>query len=284
MDLASLEIRMSRSENLPALPQAASKVLKLADDPDTSPREIEKAIEMDPAITAKILKVANSAFYGATSVSSLGRAVSFLGMTTTRSVIVSIAMQQMISGKNVCPAFDLISYWAHSMAVATAARILGKLKLPGKAEELYCAGMLHEIGLLAMDKFVPNDLQTAIVRARESRIPLEVAERELLGFTHGEVGTVLAKNWNLSPVMMDAIRLSGDPMAVSEYEATSKVVALAEVIANKCGYNHSGVPAPDEIDPILAAEVGLPEAQFSIVSDVVKQEVNKALDSFQLAA
>lgn len=284
MDLASLEIRMSRSENLPALPQAAGKVLKLADDPDASPREIEKAIEMDPAITAKILRVANSAYYGATQIPNLGRAISYLGLTTVRSVIVSIAMQQMISGKNLCPSFDKLSYWSHSLAVGTAARILGKLKAPGKAEELYCAGMMHEIGLLAMDKFVPQELHAAILKSRESRIPLEEAELLVLGFTHADVGAVLAKKWGLSPLMIEAIQNIGNPFQQSEHDATTMIIALAEVIANKAGFTHSGVPAPDQIDPMLASIVGLPEEQFGIILDVVNQEVRKALDSFQVAA
>ena len=275
---------MSRSENLPTLPQAASNVLRLADDTDVNPREIERAIEMDPAITAKILKVANSAYYGSIKVPTLSRAISFLGMTSVRSVVISIAMQQMVSGKNHCPSLNKIELWRHSLATAIGCRIIGKLRNPGKSEELYCAGMMHEIGLLAMDKFVPNELHSAIQRARDSHGDLIEIENDVLGFSHADAGKVLGKRWNLSPLLQYAIEFWPDPYLADEYFETTAVVSIAKAIANTMGFKHSGLECNSEVNVLVAQEIGLPEAQFGIIGDVVAQEVARAQETFQIAA
>lgn len=274
---------MSRSENLPTLPQAASQVLRLADDPDASPREIERAIEMDPAITAKILKVANSAYYGATSVPTIGRAISFLGLTTVRSVVISIAMQQMISGRTQCPSFDKLSYWRHSLAVATTARILGKIKFPARAEELFCAAMMQEIGILAMDKFVPQDLHATILKAREAGQPLTDVQERALGFSYIGVGVVLAKKWGMSALIQEAIQDQGlfDPFSPGADAAA--VMSLSNTVAGQLGFMHSGLPAPPT-DEAAAEHLAISEAQLGVVKDVVAQEIAKAQDTFQIAA
>jgi HD-like signal output (HDOD) protein len=258
--------------------------MRLADDTDANPREIEKAIEMDPAITAKILKVANSAYYGSSHIPTLGRAISFLGLTTVRSVVISIAMQQMVNGRTHCPSLDKLELWKHSLATAVACRIVAKLKNPGKAEELYCAGMVHEIGLLAMDKFVPQELNAAMTKARESGRPLIEVEQEEIGFTHADAGRVLAARWGLSQLVVNAIQYWHDPYAAEEYFETTAIVALAKALAVSLGFTYSSVACAPELDPELMGHVGIAEEQFAIIGDVVTHEVAKALESFQIAA
>lgn len=275
---------MSRSENLPTLPQAASHVLRLADNPDSNPREIERAIETDPAITAKILKIANSAYYGSNHVPTVGRAISFLGLTTVKSVVVSIAMQQMVNGKNTCIALNKLELWKHILAVATGARIIGKLKMQGKSEELYCAGMMHEIGLLAMEKFVPQELHAALVKAKNSNQSLLEVETQVMGFNHADVGLLLTKNWSLSPLIQDAISGWFSPNPESLYFDTTAVIAISKMMANSLGYSHSELDPGSEVDLRLAEAIELPQEQFGIIGEVITSELAKAQDAFKLAA
>src|SRR5262249_24324776 len=153
---------ISRSENLPVLPQIVSQVLKLADDVEASPKDMERIIERDPAITAKLLRVANSSYYGLHQVSSTGRAISMLGMNAVRSLVVGVAYQQIIAGRTQASHFNKLEYWRHSLGVATAARILAKLKAPMLSEEMYVAGMMHDVGLLVLDRFQPMELDKAV--------------------------------------------------------------------------------------------------------------------------
>lgn len=283
MDLASLEIRIARSENLPVLPQAVSSVLRLADDPNATPKQIERAIERDPAITAKVLRVANSAYYGGNKVPSVARAVSFLGLNAVRSVVVSVAFQQMLAGKGDQTSFSRIEYWRHSLAVATGCKILGRMKMPMKAEELYCAGMMHDLGMLIMDRFMPMEFEQVLRAARESRMPLHMVERFQLGFGHAEVGGLLADKWNLTPLISHAIRFHHEPIEDGDFYETTLVVGAANTLAHQAGFTNSGSNPEPELESDVFQVLEIPEGQFESIKEVMVNEVVRAQDAFQIS-
>jgi HD-like signal output (HDOD) protein len=283
VELSSLELRLSRTENLPVLPQAASAVLRLADDPDANQRDIAGAIERDPAVTAKLLRVANSAYYGAQNVTSVGRAISFLGINCVRSIVVSAAMQQMVSGRSACLGFNRLDHWRHSLATATASRILSRLKAPDRTEQLYCAGMLHDIGLLALERFMPEELSRAIALAKRDNVRLIEVEHETIGFDHATLGGILARKWGLSDLVHDGIAFHHEPMGSEQYFVETCIVALADTMAHIVGFCNNQPEAVKEIDDSLAAVVGLPSGQYDIIQQVVLEEVERAEQAFKIA-
>lgn len=278
-----MEIKIARSENLPVLPQIVNQVLKQADDPNASSVSLERIIERDPAITAKILRVANSAHYGGSQSPSIGRAISVLGMNTIRSLVVGVAYQQMISTKTTAMRFCKLQFWEHSLAVATAARILGKMKYPAKSEELYCAGMVHDVGLLILDRFMPNELNRAIAFADEECLQLHVAENEIYGFDHSAVGALLADKWSLSPTMLWAIKNhhemneEGDPDFLS-----TCIISAANTLAHQCGYRNNSFANNSDLHPEAAKAIDMPEKQLDVIRAVVMQEIQKATEAFQI--
>lgn len=280
MDLRSLEIKIGRSENLPVLPQIVSQVLKLADDPEASPKQMEKIIERDPAITAKILRVSNSSYYGLNQVPSIGRAISMLGMNTIRSLVVGVAYQQIMSGRAAASHFNKLEFWRHSLGVATGARILAKLKMPMRAEELYVAGMMHDVGLLVMDRFHPLELDKAVGYAMEEGMRLHEAENLLFGFDHSKLGGILARQWGLSSVVIDAVEYHHQPDMDESNGASTAIVALANQLAHQCGLTNN-VPSPNtDIDEMLLESVGMPAEQLEVIKNVIAQEVARAEESF----
>jgi HD-like signal output (HDOD) protein len=282
VDLSSLEIKLARSENLPVLPQVVSSVLRLADDPDASPREMEKIIERDPGITAKILRVANSAYYGLNQVPSIGRALTALGMNTVRSLVVGVAYQQVMAGREMASHYSKLEFWRHSLAVASACRILGKLKMPGRSEELYGAGMMHDVGMLVMDRFYPNEFDAAIKAAQAELIPLHDVEVGMYGFDHTEVGALLAEKWGLTDIMRHAIRYHHSPYEDAEHADTTAIVNLANGLAHQSGLTNN-VPLPTvELDEFAIAAVEVPEEQFGAIRNVLVQEVIRAQEAFQI--
>lgn len=276
MELASLGIRISRSENLPVLSQSASQVLRLVDDQNAGPKEIEAAIAKDPAITAKILKAANSAYYGGVKVPTVSRAVQFLGMNSVRSLVVGIAFQQMASGKPEAPSFNKMEFWKHSLAVATAARILGRIRLPEKAEELYCAGVMHDVGMLVMDRFMSVEFQEAIEMSMRTGMPLYECEKQKYRFSHADVGALLATHWSLTPMLKSAIQYHHDPMRDQEFFESTMIVATADAIAYRSGFGNSVPNARHDLDEGLASIAGLSEDHLQKVVQLVSTEVEMA--------
>jgi HD-like signal output (HDOD) protein len=282
VELASLEIRISRSENLPVLPQAVSTVLRLADDPHVSPRQLAQTIERDPAITAKVLRAANSAYYGFSNVSSVGRAISCLGMNSIRSLVISVALQNMLGGRSTSQTFNKVEYWKHCLAASTCARIIATFKMPSKADELYCAGMMHDVGLIALERFVPRDFDDCMRHAKGSRMGLHRVQMELLGFDHTMVGTILAERWGLPKLLKHAIQFYKDPELDGEYFETTCIVAASDVIANQCGFD-MGLPGPlVEMPEVVRDSVGLPEQQYEAIRGVVVHEVERAIKDMRI--
>lgn len=282
MDLESIEIKLARSENLPVVSQVAQAIIKVADDPTASPKALERVLEREPAISAKILKVANSAYYGSHVVPSVGRAISVLGINTVRSLVTAISYQQMMGGKSVATLFDKQSFWRHSLAAGTAARILGKLRMPLKAEELYSAGMMHDVGILVMDRFADDVLQKCMKSAVDAGISLREAEQIELGFTHADVGGLLAEKWALTPILHYGIKYHHEPMNAPDLTEAVCIIAAASTLANQCGFRSFRSGPREELDPLVEMTLGMPDDQLEVIRNVLVQEVNRAEAAFGL--
>lgn len=283
MDLESLAIWISRNENLPMLPEVATAALRLTDDPTASARSLETIIEADSAVTAKMLRVANSAYYGGREVSSITRAVTMLGLDTVRSLILAISYQHLLSGDFGCRLFSKVDFWRHSLAVATASRILGKIKLPSRADELYSIGMIHDVGMLVFERFCPREFDYAIEYARRNGIPVHQAEKRVFGTDHAEVGGLLASKWNLSPAMQAAIEFHHDPSEAEAEKETTSIIALSDTIAYRCGMGNN-VASEREFDEECMEVLNIPEEQLQIIINVVLGEVASAEVAFHVQA
>jgi HD-like signal output (HDOD) protein len=284
VDLESLALRVKRSENLPMLSQIANTVLRLADNPTSSAKEIEKAIERDLALASKILKVANSPYYGVQGVSSIARAVSVLGMNTVRSLVVSLSYQQMISTRSQAQKFRRTEFWSHSIGVAITSRIIGKMLMPQKAEELYLAGLMHDIGMLVLDRFLPTDLDVALYTAQNRKIPLHMAEKLILEYDHAQVGGLLAERWGLSKVISNAIKHHHSVENDHETQLTTSIVAIANNLTHKAGISNQESVATDTLDQFALQILNITEEQLDVISQVMVQEVAKAQAAFDIQA
>lgn len=280
MDLNQLSLKIARSENLPVLSNVVTQVLKLADDPNASPRTLEKIIERDPALTAKILRVGNSSYYGMSQVSSIGRAISVLGMNTIRSLVIGVAYQQILGARTVAQKFDKMLFWKHSLAVAVGSRILMKITQPLKSEELYVAGMMHDVGLLVMDKFAPSELDGALKVSIQDKIPLHIAEQSLYGFDHAQIGGLLAEKWKLTGTIGNAIKFHEDPYQDRETAVSTLVVSAANNMAYVCGFPNVGGVAVQELNTEFFEKLEIAVEQIEPIMGVIIAEVVKASEAF----
>lgn len=273
---------MARSENLPVLPQIVSQILKVADDPNAPARAMEKIIERDPAITAKVLRVANSAAYSNGHVTSIGRAISVLGVNTIRSLCLGVAYQQVIAGQTQSLRFSKLELWRHSLAVATCARVLARIKMPLRAEELYCAGMMHDVGIMVLDRFCPNELDKAIALAMDEAMDLPHALRQVFDYDQAEVGGVLAERWGMTPLIRGCVRYHLDPMPGEPSFQAACFINIANTLAHRCGFMNNSLGADVEFNPVSLEALGLPPEQLDVIQTVIVQEILKAQDAFQI--
>jgi len=276
VDIQLLALKISRSENLPVLPTVVVQILKLYEDPNISARRLEHIIEQDPAMSAKVLRVAGSSMYGLRSVNTVKLALSVMGMNTLRSIAISLAYQQILSGKGLRPAFDHLAFWRHSLAVGIGARGLMRHINMGLDEEMYVAGLMHGIGILTMDRFAQPELINAVRAANINRIPLRQAELTINGFDHCQVGGILAEKWKLTPMMTNVIKYYDNPEEDLVTYETTIVAAAANHLAYHCGFPAMpGVPG-NENGPAYLASLGLEQDKIDAISTQIMVEVDVA--------
>ncbi len=195
------------SSQLPTLPTIAMRLLELARDPETEFKDVIGVVKTDPAITAKILKAANSSFFGFKSpVTSIERAVPLLGTTvvTTLALSFSLVDAAMTSGSL---AQHYTAYWKHSIVQAVAAEVLAERVAKGLAGDCFLTGLLLDLGRLAMLKTVPNDYLPVLEEWEEQGGSLKEREAARLGIDHVRVGAQLMREWKLPQQLIAAVTL-----------------------------------------------------------------------------
>lgn len=194
-------------EALPPLPAVALRVMQVAQNPKSSASDLAIVVSSDPGLSARILRIVNSAAYRRSrEVTSVQEALVTLGFVQARNIAISGAIAGAYAPDALNVLFRIETFWRHSIAVAFRAS-----ELAGKSRRLdvpsaFTAGILHNMGRLAMFYSDPAGLDQAVADAIARDVPLEVSEREMLDFDHTEVGEKLAIRWKLPEEVRSAIR------------------------------------------------------------------------------
>jgi putative nucleotidyltransferase with HDIG domain len=190
--------------NLPTIPAVLTKILSLVDQEAASGRELVAVVEQDQVLTGKILRLANSAFFGqARRVATIPRAVLVLGYSTVRNLALGVKVWDALAGGLARQRLE--DLWAHAMAVAVTTRALAQRLHQGDADEGFTAGLLHDAGRLVMAMRFKENYWQAIKGASDAD-PIDALERAAFTIDHAEVGAWLFEAWNLPPEIVEAVR------------------------------------------------------------------------------
>lgn len=227
---------IKKINDLPPMPKVLFKARQVLSDPNSSFKEISKIIETDQAIAAKILKVANSAYYGLSGmVSSIHQASVVLGYKTLEQVITMVSSASLLGKQLNGYGLQAGILWKHSLATAIASRLIAKTRAPSLENDAFSVGLIHDAGKLALDAYVLKK-RTEIERFLRDQSPsfLE-AERQVLGFDHTEIAHDLSQKWKLPENHADAMRYHHTPDQAGE-NILAHIVHLADHIAKQSGF------------------------------------------------
>jgi diguanylate cyclase (GGDEF)-like protein len=192
-----IQNRLKACRSLPSVPAVAIKIMELCEQDDVGMPEVATVLARDPALAAKVLKVANSAIYGVRSqVTTLDRAIAIMGINAVLSLSLSFSLVKTLRKSNRA-GFDHLIYWRRSVITAATAKALGVSAGHSSLDEFFLAGLLQDIGMLALNEALPDAYGRLIPRANKDHNKLVALEREALGTDHGAVGGWLLETWNL---------------------------------------------------------------------------------------
>jgi putative nucleotidyltransferase with HDIG domain len=255
---------------LPAMPSSITEVISACDDHDMTVGQLSQVILRDQSLTASILKLGNSAFYGhARRVTTVTEAVVLLGFSAIKSLAISSHTSRLLSG--ALPGYGLRAgeLWRHSIAVAfTARRLAVEVKL-APVEEAFVAGLLHDIGKTILSGYMENAFDEVTRIAQERRLPFHEVERELLGFDHAELGAAVARAWSFPDELEEAIRRHHSPDEATLKPALCHCVHLADAACMMLGVGLGTDGMMYGIDPASLAALGVgPERLVTLMEDV----------------
>lgn len=227
--LESLRLKL-RAGELGTLPFVIQNLLQMLSNPNSSAKHLGQVVAADQALSAAVLRLANSAYYGfSQKVSDVKQAVTLVGYGSLRELVMSITSYDLIF-KHGGMVFDRQELWNHGLSVACAARVLARRTRLIPGEVVFVAGILHEIGFTLIDQHAHNLFVKIVSHARKLGQSIVTVERDLMGVTHADVGMWAAQAWNLPPVLQSAIRYHHDPFKAGEHVVPAAIVAMADLL------------------------------------------------------
>jgi putative nucleotidyltransferase with HDIG domain len=241
-----------RIMNLPTLPTVVAKMIEMIDDPKTNAAKLSKLIETDQVLTAKVLKLANSAYYGLPrQIGSLNMAVVVIGFSALRNIVLGLTVVDRFA-KNWNGYFDFSQFWEHAVACGIASKFLARDGGYLNAEEAFATGLLHDLGKLIFNQYLPEDFDEVVKIVREKRVTFEEAELEVIGISHAEVGGLLAEHWRLPNRLAEGIAFHHRPAEAPEGSLLPAIVHVADVVCHEANITQV-------LDTVVAPELN-PEA------------------------
>ncbi len=262
---------------LPTMPEVLTKINEVTSGANASADGVAAVVSKDPAVAANMLRIVNSAYYGLpVRVSSIKLAVSVLGFNMTKKVALKAAVFTTFGKKrDPIQCFDPLSFWRHAIFTGIAARTLGQQSetfADSNAEDLYIAGLLHDIGkIILLERSCPKYL-ACLRKSAQSGRPQHEVELEDFGFTHADVGSVLAIKWSLPEDLAIAIRYHHAPNKDPFHRSLSSLIHLADSLAWQAGKPSTlGTAAPQLAEGALAM-AGLDEAQVAALLPRISED------------
>jgi len=229
----TFDVIFLKLDRLPTLPGIAMRILEVVQKEEPDLQEIGKIISTDPPLSAEVLKIVNSSFYGLSSkVTSVFHAINLLGMNTVKNLALSFSLVKNFKARSSV-AFDYSFFWKDSLTGAVAARLLAEKILPKFSEDAFFLGLLHNIGILALLQCMPKQYSLVLKAVETSDYDYHEAENQILGFTHMAVGEYLVKTWGLPDTFFAPIGSHHHPAELSsddkDIEKLAKILHLASL-------------------------------------------------------
>lgn len=230
---------LRHESSLPALPSVFNELTQIIADPNSTAEDVSQVISRDVSLTAFLLRMVNSAFYGFPSrIDTISRAVALVG--TQRISNLALGTTVLSVFKDIPPELvDMPTFWRHSVATGIAAKLLAKEARIDNPERLFVAGMLHDIGRLIIYKVLPKPSRYVIMHSRMQKQPLHESETAFLGFNHAKLGGIMLQKWNLPFPLVNAVLHHHYP-SKSKQPREPAIINAAGIIAGALGHATGG--------------------------------------------
>ncbi len=241
--------------NISTLPQIAARIMELTASPDTQIGDLEVAIAGDPALTTRVLRTVNSsAFALRERITTLHQAISYLGFQAIRTLTIALTVSKIFTDKDQIGRYSRVGLWRHLVSVGLCARMVASHCKVETKEDIYLAGLLHDIGYILADEHDHERFVKYVMSLDESPVQHE-RERKILGYDHAQLGARVAREWKLPEFICTAVRFHHASQACrGEFAQMTRCVEVANFLCSFKGITALGIglaaPAPEVLQAL----------------------------------
>ncbi|MFP4686588.1 MAG: HDOD domain-containing protein [bacterium] len=270
-------------QDLPALPSVVPRLLTMVESSDTTAADLNAVITQDPALTAKVLKLVNSAFYGfSRRITTVTEAVVILGFNAIKSLALSASVFEVFKGAGTDD-FDRHGIWEHSVGTGLAAETTARWIRYPNPETAMVAGILHNIGKIVLDIYFHQELEKILEYVRKKECTMLEAEEEIVGVSHPQIGGWLAQKWNLPSSISNAIIYYRSPLQAPDDDRLVYLVHVGDVLARTKNIGWTGDKQPPVFQQRVWDRLELQEDDIKVLLDQLEKNLKKAEAFMQLA-
>jgi HD-like signal output (HDOD) protein len=281
--MSTVESIIEAIDHLKPVSDVAGKVMALLDDPDCGMSDLSDIIRHEPALTANVLKLANSSYFGLPGkINDAKQAVVYLGMTQVVDLVLLVSCSESFSGSHGGYGLNTGELWKSAVSAAILANDLAEIK-GLKQTGLFCTGaLLRDIGKVVLDQHVKSAIEPILNRVNSQSMTFRAAERQVLGFDHCQVGAMVAENWHFPTPLQCIIRYSHTPLEAKGCFLEASIVYMADAICRKMevglGIDDPSYPEDDRV----GRSVGLQLSQIQGVVDGFGRKMDRVNALFSL--
>jgi len=265
---------------LPTLPVVLTTVLELIRNPKTSAADIGRVISKDQILTARLLKLVNSAFYGfPRRISTVSHAITVIGFDALTNLILATSVLDIFPKENQEGGFDYEGFWKHSIGTAAGSKVIaGFISYNGK-EELFVAGLLHDIGKIVEAQFMQQEFLKVREEIHNNAGLMVNAEAKILGYTHARIGGELIDKWGLPASLVEPVALHHEPQLAREFPRQTAAVHLADILCRAKDIGYGGDNKIPPLNPVAWETLGLRISDIEPIMERMETEFEATISA-----
>ncbi|PCI41432.1 MAG: phosphohydrolase [Moraxellaceae bacterium] len=266
--------------SIASLPDIYSRLEEAIDAPDTSFEHIGALISSDPALAARMLRLANSALFKTRNpVDSIYTAVSVIGTKQLRDLVLATIVIDKFDGIDQ-DRLNMEDFWRHSIACGIAARVIATYQREPNVERYYLMGLFHDMGRILLLSKIPDEETAVLIKADQQDCLLQPLEQEMLGFDHADISAQLLKMWNLPEIQQEAVHYHHAPQEAPNENAAASLVHVADWIAHGLNYGTSGEKYVPPLDEAAWEALHIPTSALDTIIKHIDEQYQSTVNLF----
>ncbi len=234
---------------IPAMPLVYVKFQEVVKNPQSTFKDFADVIGGDTSLTSRLLRIVNSPFYGFESkIETIPHALYIVGSEELHDMVLATSVINVFRGY-LKDLVDMESFWRHSIACALAAKELAGYMEPPQHENLYVAGLIHDIGSLVIYNKMPDISAGVLKESERNKIPQHLVEKKAFGYDHATVGERILKAWNLPERLVESVAYHHDPFRAPNHHLEAAIIHKADVLVHELNLGNSGSPITPNLSP-----------------------------------